>query len=113
MNYASHGTLRQRHPDHTVLSPTIVLSYVKQIASALQYAHDRKLIHRDVKPHNILLGPEDELWLSDFGLVMIAHSTMSRDHGKYWRHSRLHGSGAIYWQDMPSERPICFGSYGL
>ena len=78
MNYASHGTLRQRHPDHTILSPTIVLSYVKQIASALQYAHDRKLIHRDVKPHNILLGPEDELWLSDFGLAMIAHSSMSR-----------------------------------
>jgi len=78
MNYASHGTLRQRHPDHTVLSPTIVLSYVKQIASALQYAHDKKLIHRDVKPHNILLGPEDELWLSDFGLAMIAHSTMSQ-----------------------------------
>ncbi len=78
MNYASHGTLRQRHPEHTVLSPTIVLSYVKQIASALQYAHDKKLIHRDVKPHNILLGPEDELWLSDFGLAMIAHSTMSQ-----------------------------------
>ncbi len=78
MKYASHGTLRQRHPDHTVLSPSIVVSYVKQIASALQYAHDRKLIHRDVKPHNILLGPEDELWLSDFGLVMIAHSTMSQ-----------------------------------
>ncbi|MEO8956473.1 MAG: serine/threonine-protein kinase, partial [Ktedonobacteraceae bacterium] len=78
MNYASHGTLRQRHPEHTVLSSTIVLSYVKQIASALQYAHDRKLIHRDVKPHNILLGPEYELWLSEFGLVIIAHSTMSQ-----------------------------------
>ena len=78
MNYASHGTLRQRHPDHTILLPTIVLSYVKQIASALQYAHDRKLIHRDVKPDNILLVPEDELWLSDFGLATIAHSSMSQ-----------------------------------
>ncbi len=78
MNYASHGSLRQRHPDHSILAPSTVLSYVKQIASALQYAHDRKLIHRDVKPHNILLGPHDELWLSDFGLVIIDHSTMSR-----------------------------------
>ncbi|MGI9061515.1 MAG: protein kinase domain-containing protein [Ktedonobacteraceae bacterium] len=78
MNYASHGTLRQRHPDQTILSPTDVLSYVKQIASALQYAHDKKLIHRDVKPANILLGPKDELWLSDFGLAIIAHSSMSR-----------------------------------
>ena len=82
MNYASHGTLRQRHPDHTILSPTIVLSYVKQIASALQYAHDKKLIHRDVKPANILLGSKDELLLSIWPRHNCSQLNVP-DHGKY------------------------------
>ncbi len=57
MNYAPYGTLRQRHPKGTRLSLPEILTYVKQVASALQYAHDRKLIHRDIKPENMLLGP--------------------------------------------------------
>ena len=50
MEYAPNGTLRQRHPGDTRLSPKIVASYIQQIASALQYAHEQRLIHRDVKP---------------------------------------------------------------
>jgi eukaryotic-like serine/threonine-protein kinase len=77
MSYAPKGSLRQHHPQGIPLPPTVVLSYVKQVASALQYAHDRKLIHRDVKPHNLLLGASDEVLLSDFGLVLSDHSTQS------------------------------------
>src|SRR5690348_13817778 len=39
MSYAPNGTLRQRYPRNTVLSPTSIVPYVKQIAAALQYAH--------------------------------------------------------------------------
>jgi WD40 repeat protein len=77
MDYALHGTLRQRHPKGSVLPLPIVISYVKQVAGALQYAHDQKLIHRDVKPENILLGECQELLLSDFGIAAVAHSTSS------------------------------------
>src|SRR5581483_3805313 len=52
-----------------------VLDYFKQIASALQYAHDEKVIHRDIKPENILLGRHNELLLSDFGIALIAQSS--------------------------------------
>lgn len=75
MDYAPHGTLRQRHPKGTVLSPTTVVTYVKQVTLALQYAHDQKLIHRDVKPENLLLQEDDEVLLSDFGIALIAQTS--------------------------------------
>lgn len=70
MEYASHGTLRQKHPRGTQLPLDTVVTYVSQVASALQYAHDQHIIHRDVKPANMLLGSHDEVLLSDFGLAM-------------------------------------------
>ncbi len=78
MEYAPGGTLRQFHPKGTRLSLQTVVSYVKQVASALQYAHEQRLIHRDLKPENLLLGPDQQIWLSDFGLAIVAHSARSQ-----------------------------------
>src|SRR5947208_918145 len=75
MSYAPNGTLRQLHPKDTILSLSIVVNYVKQIADALQYAHDEKLIHRDIKPENMLLGRRNEILLSDFGIAIVAQSS--------------------------------------
>lgn len=49
----------------------------RQIASALQYAHHKGIIHRDVKLSNILLDAEGNAWLSDFGFVHIDDSNLS------------------------------------
>jgi serine/threonine protein kinase len=78
MNYAPGGTLCQRYPSGTRLPSEELLLYIKQVASALQYAHDRKLIHRDVKPDNMLLGQNNEVLLSDFGLALVPPSTESQ-----------------------------------
>ncbi len=74
MDYAPNGTLRQRHPRGTQLPLATVVSYVKQVAAALQYAHEENLIHRDVKPENMLVGQNGEIVLSDFGIAVISQS---------------------------------------
>src|SRR5713226_2164232 len=77
MEYAPNGSLRRRYPKGSVVPFTQIVSYVKQVASALQYAHEQKFIHRDIKPENMLLGRHEEVLLSDFGLAALAHSTGS------------------------------------
>jgi serine/threonine protein kinase len=73
-DYAPNGTLRERHPKGTLLALSTVISYAKQVAEALQYAHDEKFIHRDVKPENILLGRNNEALLSDFGIALMSQT---------------------------------------
>jgi serine/threonine protein kinase len=75
LDYAPNGSLRQQYPKGMRLPLPTIISYTKQVAEALQFAHDEKLIHRDVKPENMLLGRRKEVLLSDFGLALIAQST--------------------------------------
>lgn len=74
--YAKDGTLREKHAGQCVPLPK-VLSYTKQIAAGLQYAHDKQLNHLDIKPSNLLVGPNDQIWISDFGIARIAQSERS------------------------------------
>jgi serine/threonine protein kinase len=78
MDYAPGGTLRQRMQAGKPLPPASLFPFIMQVASALQYAHDRKLMHRDVKPENMLIGVNGEVLLSDFGLALVTQSTGSR-----------------------------------
>lgn len=77
MDYAPNGSLREKHPHGTRLPLTTIVAYVNQVAQALQYAHNQKLIHRDVKPENMLLNHNNEVVISDFGIAVVAHSTKS------------------------------------
>jgi serine/threonine protein kinase len=70
MPFISGGTLKDRLGSEGLPFPQ-VLSYVEQIADALDYAHAHKVIHRDLKPANILLDEEDSLYLSDFGIAKL------------------------------------------
>src|SRR5216683_980461 len=66
MDYAPHGTLRQLHPRGSKLLTATIVSYVTQVANALQYAHDARVIHLEVKPKTLLLGRNYTMVLSDF-----------------------------------------------
>ncbi|MBO0797015.1 MAG: protein kinase, partial [Ktedonobacteraceae bacterium] len=78
MDYAPNGSLRDRHPRGTPLPLTTAVSYIKQAAAALHYAHHEKLVHRDVKPENMLVGRNGEILLSDFGISVVSQSSQSQ-----------------------------------
>ncbi|WP_416421587.1 serine/threonine-protein kinase [Pseudomonas sp. App30] len=67
MEYLPNGTLKDRLAQG--LGPEQGLPYLRQIASALGYAHAQGLVHRDVKPANILFRADGTAVLSDFGIA--------------------------------------------
>jgi len=74
MEYAPNGTLRQHHPKGTIVPLSKIVLYAKDIARALQYAHEENLVHRDIKPENLLVGLQGEILLSDFGIAVLSRS---------------------------------------
>jgi len=76
MDYVANGTIQECYEEGTLLSLPTVISYVKQVASALDFAHSQKVIHRDVKPANMLVEA-NHILLSDFGIAVGVHTTKS------------------------------------
>lgn len=83
MEYAPYGTLRQRHPKGSRLPLALVVMYVQQLAEALHYVHQHNLIHRDIKPHNMLLGTNERILLNDFGIAVVSQS-MAPDQSAFY-----------------------------
>jgi serine/threonine protein kinase len=122
MDCLPNGSVRHSHPRGTPLPLSTILSYVKQVASALQYAHDEKLIHRDVKPENMLLDKGDTIVLSDFGIALMAQSSLYQNtqevagtaaymapeqfQGKPRRASDQYALGVVVYEWLSGERPF-------
>ncbi|MDZ4753707.1 MAG: protein kinase [Phycisphaerae bacterium] len=53
--------------DGTPLDPRLVMRWGHGIADALAYAHRHGILHRDVKPSNIIIDRTDHAWITDFG----------------------------------------------
>jgi serine/threonine protein kinase len=72
MRYVQGGDLRQMLQRQGVLSPGQAAGFISPVASALDAAHGAGLVHRDIKPGNILVdtrpGRPDHVYLSDFGV---------------------------------------------
>lgn len=78
MEFIRGKTLREYSDPHTILPPPIVLDLMAQCADGLHYAHNKGIIHRDVKPANILFDRNTNVAkLGDFGIARIANSTQT------------------------------------
>jgi serine/threonine protein kinase len=75
MPYVAGGTLRQVLNERGSLPLNEALPIIEQAAEALDYAHERGIIHRDIKPGNILFHADGRLLLADFGLAKVLSET--------------------------------------
>lgn len=69
MELVDGATLRELLREHGELPVPLALSVTEQVLSALAAAHREGLVHRDVKPENVLIGPGGVVKVADFGLV--------------------------------------------
>jgi tRNA A-37 threonylcarbamoyl transferase component Bud32 len=69
MEYVQGDSLKDMIRHLKMLPPKLVVKFLDQICSALEYAHQRGIIHRDINPSNIIIQPNDELKIFDFGLA--------------------------------------------
>ncbi|MEM7344052.1 MAG: serine/threonine-protein kinase, partial [Chloroflexota bacterium] len=76
MQYLSGGTLEDRIKQGRI-SPRKLAPIVARIAEALDFAHERYIIHRDVKPANIIFDSNGKAYLSDFGIAVITEASSS------------------------------------
>ncbi len=75
MEYAPNGSLHTHHARGKALEPETIIGYVKQIAAALQFAHDNGIVHCDVKPENMLLDHTHRVLLTDFGIAVVLQNS--------------------------------------
>lgn len=68
MEYISGSSLKQRMEQVGILPEAQVLKYVRQIGTALQFVHEKHILHLDIKPSNVLIDKDDQARLIDFGV---------------------------------------------
>ena len=75
MEYIPSGTLKDHIHSEGSLDPSIAVKLCSQVAEALGFAHERGVIHRDVKAQNILLTEAGDAKVADFGIARAAAAT--------------------------------------
>lgn len=79
MDYVDGKPLNEFSRPETLLPVPVVFHIMAQVAGALDYAHSQQIIHRDIKPGNIIYNPQTHVVkVTDFGIARIADTTTTR-----------------------------------
>jgi eukaryotic-like serine/threonine-protein kinase len=82
MQYLAGGSLAERIAHEGAQPPERAVAWLEQAAAALDVAHRNGIVHRDVKPANVLVGPDGRARLTDFGIAQAEDSTGLTDTGQ-------------------------------
>jgi tRNA A-37 threonylcarbamoyl transferase component Bud32/tetratricopeptide (TPR) repeat protein len=79
MEYVRGTTLKAMLQSDQVLSLGFVVDLISQVAEAIDYAHSHRVIHRDVKPANILITADNRVKITDFGIARLDTSNLTQE----------------------------------
>ena len=77
MEYVEGRTLKELIVTRGPCPVPVAISYVRQVLAALRYAHRNGIVHRDIKPHNVLVDHEGRVKVADFGIARAGSSQMT------------------------------------
>ncbi|KAK7399381.1 hypothetical protein VNO78_10563 [Psophocarpus tetragonolobus] len=87
LEYVSAGSIHKLLQEYGPFKEPVIQNYTRQIVSGLAYLHARNTVHRDIKGANILVDPNGEIKLADFGMAKHINSSVSM----------LSFKGSPYW----------------
>jgi predicted Ser/Thr protein kinase len=132
MEWIEGKSLDQIIKEHSPLSPVPVIKIGLRLAEALRYAHQKGIIHRDIKPGNIILSPDNEPILIDFDVARSEQQhTITQDENGLWIqvgtlaysapeqfirsgqigwHTDIFALGAVLYELLTHEQPYPLGN---